>query len=367
MKNALRHILVIAFLTVCHIGLGQGKGNVFGGCVEADKVIYDFGDVLVDSGPLTATFTLKNVGKAPFVIYQVVSSCGCTEAKWTKEPVQPGKSGEVTGIYSNDEGPFPFDKTLSVYTSVQKMPIVLRLRGVARKKQVPLRESYPVQFGPLGFRQSNIKGGNLSQDEQKSGSFLVVNTSGKPIKVSFENVSPGLKVSLQKSVIPAGSTTTLNYTITASRERWGKNWYSFTPVVDGKRFSGKSISIYAYTKENFASWDEARRKNGSLPVFEGGATYEFGQKKPGARFDATFTFKNTGKSDFKVYKVDCENSAAKVGKAAVPVVKPGSDGSFKIHVDTAGLPKGETCLIIMLTTNSPSRPIINLFITGYII
>lgn len=367
MKNALRHILVIVLLTICHLCLGQGKGNVFGGSVEVDKVICDFGDVLTDSGPLKARFTLKNVGKSPFVIYQVVSSCGCTEARWTKEPVQPGKSGEVIGIYSNDEGPYPFDKTLSVYTSVQKMPIVLRIRGVARKKQVPLREGYPVQFGPLGFRQRTVKGGNLSQDEQKSGSFLVANTSGKPIRVGFDNVSPGLKVSLQNPVIPANSTTTLNYTITASRERWGKNWYNFTPVVDGKKFSGDRISIYAYTKENFASLNETQRKNGPLPVFEGGATYEFGQKKPGAKFDATFTFKNTGKSDFKVYKVDCENNAAKVGKTVVPVVKSGATGSFKVHVDTAGLNKGETCIIIMLTTNSPSRPIINLFITGYII
>ncbi|MCR5003492.1 MAG: DUF1573 domain-containing protein [Bacteroidales bacterium] len=367
MKTVLKYIFVILTLSLCHIAFGQNKGNVFGNAIEFDKVIYDFGDVIVDSGPLKATYTLKNIGSAPLVIYQVVSSCGCTEAKWTKEPIQPGKTGTVTGVYSNDEGPYPFDKTLTVYTSSYKKPIILRIRGVARKKALPLSQAYPEHFGPLGFRETTIKGGNLSQDEQKSGSFLVANVSDKPAKISFEKVSPGLQISLSKTTIPARSTATLNYTITASRERWGKNWYSFTPVVNGMRFNGKKVSIYAYTKENFGSWDETKRKNGSFPMFDDGATFEFGQKKAGSKFEATFSFTNKGKSDFKIYKIDSDSRSAKLGHVSVPATKPGAKGSFRISVDTAGMPKGETCIIIMLTTNSPSRPIINLFITGYII
>ena len=45
---------------------------------------------------------------------------------------------------------------------------------------------------------------------------------------------------------------------------------------------------------------------------------------------------------------------------------PGDEVTFRVHLDTAGLPLGEHLTTVTLTTNSPSRPIVNLFIAGYI-
>ena len=63
----------------------------------------------------------------------MVSSCGCTGAEWTRESIAPGESGEVSATYTNDEGPYPFDKILTVYTSAQKKPVLLHLKGVVTK------------------------------------------------------------------------------------------------------------------------------------------------------------------------------------------------------------------------------------------
>ena len=80
--------------------------------------------------------------------------------------------------------------------------------------------------------------------------------------------------------------------------------------------------------------------------------------------EAVFNFTNIGKNDFRVYKVDID--ADKATHSDVPVVKCGYKGAFKVNLDTAGMPAGETLVIVTLTTNSPSRPIVNLFITGWI-
>ena len=104
----------------------DGKSTDIDGVVRFDKTIHDFGDVTLGQGALNCAFTATNISDKPIVIYNVVSSCGCTGVKWTREPVLPGKSGKISATYSNDEGPYPFDKTLTVYISNVKKPIVLR-------------------------------------------------------------------------------------------------------------------------------------------------------------------------------------------------------------------------------------------------
>jgi hypothetical protein len=41
-------------------------------------------------------------------------------------------------------------------------------------------------------------------------------------------------------------------------------------------------------------------------------------------------------------------------------------GSIPVKLDTSSLPKGETVIMLTLTTNCPARPVINLFLTGLV-
>ena len=79
---------------------------------------------------------------------------------------------------------------------------------------------------------------------------------------------------------------------------------------------------------------------------------------------ASWEFTNMGRSAFKAYKIDVD--AERFTHTPVPEVTANSKGSFSVTLDTTGMPKGETLVIVTLTTNSPVRPIVNLFITGWI-
>ncbi len=342
-----------------------------GGTVEFDSMVHDFGDVLLSDGPLECTFTMKNISDKPVVIYNVVTTCGCTDVKWTREPIMPGKTGTISSTYSNDEGPYPFDKSLTAYISGISNPVVLRLRGVSREKQLPLDQMYPVHFGDLGMKSRELKCGNLEQGGQRSDEIKIANLSSSPLKVSFADVTPGLSLNVTPNPIPAKGTASLQFTITADREHWGKNLHYATPLVNGRSFSAtedgkpteKAISVYSFTKENFSSLTKEQRAEGSRPMFDA-STFSFGKIKAGTPVEAVFNFTNIGKNDFRVYKVDID--ADKATHSDVPVVKCGYKGAFKVNLDTAGMPAGETLVIVTLTTNSPSRPIVNLFITGWI-
>ena len=202
----------------------------------------------------------------------------------------------------------------------------------------------------------------MEQGGKKSEAVLVANTSSKPIKVTFANVDKNLAVAISPNPIPANSTAEMTFTTTADRSIWGKNTYYATPVINGTPAQGK-IGFWSFTKENFSHLTQDQKSKGPRPTFKE-STYSFGKVKQGEPVHATFTFKNDGKETFQVYKVDSD--AEKWTCSTIPAAAPGKEVSFKFTLDTKGLPKGEHLTIVTLTTNSPLRPLVNIFVAGFI-
>ena len=50
---------------------------------------------------LQITFRFKNSGDKPLVIQSVRPACGCTVADFPKEPIAPGKEGQITGAFDS--------------------------------------------------------------------------------------------------------------------------------------------------------------------------------------------------------------------------------------------------------------------------
>jgi hypothetical protein len=217
------------------------------------------------------------------------------------------------------------------------------------------------------LKESLFKCGNLEQGGQKSEAVMIANISSKPITVSFTDVDKNLKVKVAPNPIPANSTAEMSFTVTADRSIWGKQTYYATPTVNGKAVRTADginrIGFWAFTKENFSSLTQEQKAKGPRPSFNE-STYSFGKVKQGDKVNATFTFKNAGKETFRVYRINSD--APHWSSDTIPAAAPGQEVSFRFTLDTQGLPKGEHLTIVTLTTNSPLRPIVNLFVAGYI-
>jgi hypothetical protein len=90
---------------------------------------YDFGTIKENGGKVSHTFVVKNDGAKPLVITRVIASCGCTTPDWTKEPIAPGKTGEILVTYDPQGRPGPFAKTVSIYSNGKKGSQVITVRG----------------------------------------------------------------------------------------------------------------------------------------------------------------------------------------------------------------------------------------------
>ena len=390
MKKTIRILIALTALTLMAAGTAAAQ-STFGNVVSVDKVSHDFGDIFTDQGPVSCTYTFTNISNKPILLLQAVSSCGCTTTEWTREPIQPGKTGTVNAEFDNNDGPYPFDKTITVYVSELKNPIVLHLRGSAHDNARPLKESYTLIIGNMGVKSLEIKAGTLSQRETKSGTVAIANVGRTPMKVEFKNVSEGLTVQVYPNPVPARSVANLTYTIQSSRERWGKNWYYATPVIDGREYKatgkipaaeqpvddlhfytepnsrlgiGKSeIGFWAVTKENFAGIPSETKEEMSNPSFTK-STVNFGKLASGAKTTLTFEYTNKGKRDCEFFKLDADCSNVKV--VEMNKTAPGKKGRIVVELDTKGMPKGENIIALTLITNSALRPVISLQIAGTI-
>ncbi len=80
-------------------------------------------------------FTFTNTGDAPLIISDIETSCGCTVVKFSKEPVMPGKTGEVKVDYIPKKNTLGFiSKSFVVTTNAKNNPEYLYLHGTVVKK-----------------------------------------------------------------------------------------------------------------------------------------------------------------------------------------------------------------------------------------
>ena len=333
------------------------------GKLEFDKTVHDFGDIITTDGPMSCTFKVKNLSSEPIALLEVITSCGCTEAQWTREPLQPGKTGTISATYKNEDGPYPFDKTLTVYASGLNKPVILRLRGVVHEKEVPLAELYgTARIGDLGLKERLFKAGNMEQGEARSDEARIANLGSRPLKLEFKDLSPQLTVSVEPNPIPAKSVAVMSFNVKADRNLWGRNNYYATPVINGKASSEK-LAFWAVTKENFSDWDDEKRQNASQPIFDE-STAIFDVVEKGSTVTATFNYTNRGKSTFHIYKLDAD--APGVTITAMEDTPAGQTGVVSVSIDTGQLPEGDATIMMTLITNSPLRPIVNLFVSGVV-
>jgi hypothetical protein len=96
---------VLAFVTTSFAQTEDG--------IKWEKKSHDFGSIKM--GPKAeVTFRFTNTTKAPVVITAANPSCGCTASDYTKTPIMPGKTGEVTASYGTDGRPGFFQKSIKV-------------------------------------------------------------------------------------------------------------------------------------------------------------------------------------------------------------------------------------------------------------
>lgn len=114
--------IFLTFLCGCMMASAQAV-------IKFEKTNHNFGKFEADK-PQTYVFKFTNTGNETLVLHQVFSSCGCTVPTFSKDPIAPGKSGEIKVVY-NGQGKLPghFKKTVSVRSNAENALVRVYIEG----------------------------------------------------------------------------------------------------------------------------------------------------------------------------------------------------------------------------------------------
>ena len=128
MKKIFAIIGIVALFAVISCSqTPQPTASNEGAAIEFETTAHDYGTIPL-GGDGTFEFVFKNTGKAPLLLTNVRSSCGCTVPEWPKKPINKGEEAKIKVSY-NTHITGTFSKSISVYSNVGKAPVVLVIKG----------------------------------------------------------------------------------------------------------------------------------------------------------------------------------------------------------------------------------------------
>ena len=96
--------------------------------IKFEKEEHDFG-TLLQGEVVSYSFHFTNTGNMPLIISEVGSSCGCTVGDYPREPIAPGKTGDIKVTY-NSAGHHGFQsRFLTVMSNTLPAKTTLRIKG----------------------------------------------------------------------------------------------------------------------------------------------------------------------------------------------------------------------------------------------
>lgn len=98
-----------------------------------EEEVYDFGTITAGE-TVEHEFTFENTGEAPLVISNAKASCGCTVPSWTKEPIQPGETGNMLVKFNSRGKKNQQNKMVRITANTEKGKETIRIKAFVEPK-----------------------------------------------------------------------------------------------------------------------------------------------------------------------------------------------------------------------------------------
>ena len=96
--------------------------------IKFDESSYNWGSVN-EGDKMTHNFKFKNTGTNDLVISEAHGSCGCTVPEFPKEPIKPGKTGEIKVVFDSKGKPGDQQKTVTLTANTEPGNTILTIKG----------------------------------------------------------------------------------------------------------------------------------------------------------------------------------------------------------------------------------------------
>lgn len=322
------------------------------------KTEHDFGKIQEADGRVTTIFQFKNEGMEPLVLSNVRASCGCTTPKWTKEPINPGETGEITVTYNPNGRPGRFQKTITVTSNAKEATTKLYIKGEVIPK--PAQSAFSVKMGDLYAKSNTVNYGNVKMGQLVTRDFEYTNKGGNPVKVAvmWDNKYLDAQVSLPEIKANESGKITFAYNTKAAKGYGPKTLVAYL-VLNGKTIKTDEykITINIDVEEDFSTLTTAQKQQ--APIFEiPNTVIDLGQVEAGKSVKKSITFRNAGINPLIIRRL-FNNQTEYMTCSATNNVKSNKSGTLTIAVkavkDGKPMEKSQYTRTITVYTNDPGH------------
>jgi hypothetical protein len=136
-------VLILSFVFTLGVKQAFAQPEVLNGPqIQFEKESHDYGSI-ENGANGDCVFTFKNTGNAPLILENVKGSCSCTVPDWTKDPILPGATGQIT-VHYDTKSAGPINKSVTISSNAVNEPMkVVRIKGnvvAAAVKEADLQE-----------------------------------------------------------------------------------------------------------------------------------------------------------------------------------------------------------------------------------
>jgi len=361
---------ILGFIGILVISVVQAQNNAQ---ISADELTYNFGNISEADGPASHAFTIKNTGDAPLVITRVTASCGCALPEWNKEPIAPGKTGQLKVTFNPKGRPGPFHKTVSIYSNGKKGSYTLAIKGnVTPKATLPII-SYPYSIGELKLHTKTVLYSSIRPDEVLGEKINIMNDSQKTLAIHLGKLPNYFTVEVNPASLQPGQTGEISFLLDAKAVKRKGRITTELPVTisssDQKEVEGQ-IQIAANIIDNFSKLSSSEKAKAPVAGLSG-TLLEFGQISDkssiipliGGKASITFDITNTGKSPLQIYSVTSDDQRLDIS-GGKKELKPGTTATFKVSIRPKEI-KTKLEALINVVSNDPNGPVRLIKVTAY--
>lgn len=352
-------LIILTACILCALKAFPQKNLVF------EPSTWDFGTIAEADGRVSHTFTGINRGDKPLVILDVVTSCGCTAPKFSRQPILPGGKTEITVTYDPTNRPGIFTKDLSVYSSERKRIATLTVLGNVTPRPKSLEELYPVDAGG-GLRLTTTLNAfaYLQAGTAKQAAIGCVNDSRRTIRLELRpTVTSGLlRLEYPRQIAP-GERASINvsYLNPADNPRYGTVRDALDVYIDG-RTNGTVLVTHGIGVDALPEIGEKAR-----PQCEYSENIlKFGSVKHAESLRRLpLTISNTGTGELIVRAVEGEGHVATTLSPGLRLA-PGESFRAEVMLDPGAQDYGVMSEHLVVVTNDPVRPMRRIRVTAII-
>ena len=323
--------------------------------ITTQHEVVDCGQV-VFSKPVTAEFVLKNDGRKPLVINNVLKSCGCTEVDYPKTSIAAGESFVIKAVYDAKQMG-TFTKQVCLYTNADEEPFILSMRGKVVGSVVDFAGSYDEMLGVIKSDAQEVEFDDVNRGDRPVQRIHIFNPTDELLEPVVMHLPPYLHAFVSPSKVAPRHSAEISFVLDSKKLRdLGLNQ---TSIYLGERPGDKvapekEIVVSAVLLPGFENMTPA--KKALAPKIEMSATdLNLGRFNGKKKLKGEILITNKGKSELDIRSMQMFTMGLQVNLKKSKI-QPGETVKMKVTAVAADLKKSRVRHPrILMITNDPDH------------